>query len=330
LSDSHGSNETSALDAEARAFDRQISERLANGHVPDLRRAVACDWFYNNPWRRPAYVELEFVEQFEIISGAIRGHARAAPPRVLEVGCGPGFLSLELARSGMPVMGLDLSVECIDVCRRFAAEDPWREGRAPLEYRVGDFLDPAAVPASSFDAVVFLSSLHHFPDQASVAARVAQVLRPGGVVVVHDLARDRVNKGTAALHELLEGLLSAAGGFHRAVPLPDTDEAYGAAIERRFHALRYETEDGVKVQSRNDNAAGYAQMSSALRATFVELEFQWRYAFFNDFIGGLRFGDATDVPLARFLREMDRRLVDLGVLDATQFFFVGRVKEEAG
>ncbi len=35
------------LDAEANAFDVQIEERIRNGHIPDLRRAPACDWFYN-------------------------------------------------------------------------------------------------------------------------------------------------------------------------------------------------------------------------------------------------------------------------------------------
>ena len=62
------------LEAEANAFDAQIEERIRNGHIPDLRRAQACDWFYNNPWRRPEYVELEFQEQFKVIRNGIRKH----------------------------------------------------------------------------------------------------------------------------------------------------------------------------------------------------------------------------------------------------------------
>ena len=99
-----------ALAEEAAAFDRQIEERIANGHIPDLRRCGPCDWFYNNPWRRPAYVALDFGEQFELIRDAIVAHApvTVGPRRVLEVGCGPGYLSLELARSGFDVTALDL------------------------------------------------------------------------------------------------------------------------------------------------------------------------------------------------------------------------------
>ena len=50
------------LHQEAEAFNSQIDERIANGHIPDLRLAEPCDYFYNNPWRRPAYVKLDFVE----------------------------------------------------------------------------------------------------------------------------------------------------------------------------------------------------------------------------------------------------------------------------
>ena len=113
-----------ALDAEAEAFDRQNAERVANGHVPDLRRVEPCDWFYNNPWRRPAYAELEFGEQAQVVRDAIRRYVAAPRPKVLEVGCGVGFLSLELARNGMDVVGLDLSPESVAIARRFADEAP--------------------------------------------------------------------------------------------------------------------------------------------------------------------------------------------------------------
>ncbi len=39
---------------EAEAFDSQIEERIATGHIPDIRLTAPCDYFYNNSWRRPA------------------------------------------------------------------------------------------------------------------------------------------------------------------------------------------------------------------------------------------------------------------------------------
>ncbi len=48
------------LKGEARAFDERIAERVRHGHIPDLRRVEPCDWFFNNPWRRPYLASLNF------------------------------------------------------------------------------------------------------------------------------------------------------------------------------------------------------------------------------------------------------------------------------
>lgn len=313
------------LDAEARAFDRQTEERIAHGHVPDLRLSPPCDWFENNPWRRPAYVELDFGEQCQLILSAIRRYTHAERLRVLEVGCGPGYLSLELARNGLDVVGLDLSPGAVDVARRFADQDPWVGERGSLDYVTGDFLEAETLPGASFDAVVFLAALHHFEAQDSVMRQVRRVLRPGGLIVAHEPVRDRVDKGNAAFAVLLETVLAAGGHFFRSSETPETDGELDAAIDRRYALMKYEDEDGGKLQSENDNAAGHAEMYAALSASFEELEHEWRYAFFHEFIGGLRYDEDTNARMARFLREMDRRLVALDVLEATEFFFVGRL-----
>ena len=331
------SAEHDTLIAEAGAFDRQIDERMANGHIPDLRRVQPCDWFYNNAWRRPEYVALDFGEQFELIRDAIREHTSASTPRVLEVGCGPGYLSLELARAGFDVVGLDLSPRCIEIAEQVAGDDPWAAERGALHYLTADLFTGEPLDTSpeararalellriaSFDAVVFLGALHHFGDQYTVMRRVRELLAPSGVIVVHEPARDRVERGHAVFSLMAEGIISAGGHFHTDIPLPGDDAACEAEIDRRYRRMRYEDEAGEKLQSANDNEAGWTEMSAALEAAFECLDFQWRYAFFHEVIGGLRYDEATNARLARFLREMDRRLVQTRVLPATEFFFVG-------
>jgi len=319
------------LAAEAHAFDRQIEERIANGHIPDLQRCVPCDWFYNNPWRHPKYVQLDFGEQHELIRDAIRAHAPVSKgrSRVLEVGCGPGYMSLELARSGFDVTGVDLSSKCIEVARQFAAEDPDKQTRGPLRYLATDFIAGTELQVGSFDAVVFLGALHHFPDQERILGRVSELLKPGGIAVVHEPVRDRVTKGNAVLVHLLRVLLSAQGGFYKQYPIPADAGAAAAQFEQLYTEMRYETEAGENVQSVNDNEAGYEQMYPVLRAKFAELQFSWRYAFFHELIGGLRFKDEVNFALARYLRDIDAELCRQGVLSATEFFFVGRKGQDA-
>ena len=46
------------LDEEAGAFDKRIEKRLAAGFIPDLRRAVKCEYFYKSFWRDPQFIQL--------------------------------------------------------------------------------------------------------------------------------------------------------------------------------------------------------------------------------------------------------------------------------
>ena len=78
------------LEIEAMAFDNQIRERIENGHIPDLRYAKKCEYFYNNPWRHPEYVKLYFGEQFNLMNNSIKENftnRQANSIRILEVGC---------------------------------------------------------------------------------------------------------------------------------------------------------------------------------------------------------------------------------------------------
>jgi SAM-dependent methyltransferase len=100
---------------------------------------------------------------------------------LLDVGCGRGRLARELSGPGRRVLGLDPSAEMVAAAREASA------GVAGLEFAEGDFLT-TQIPAESFDFVSFVASLHHM-DQAEALAKAAEILRPGGRLVVIGLAR---------------------------------------------------------------------------------------------------------------------------------------------
>jgi 2-polyprenyl-6-hydroxyphenyl methylase/3-demethylubiquinone-9 3-methyltransferase len=314
------------LRLEAQAFDTQIEERIAHGHIPDIRLAKPCDYFYNNPWRRPEYVKLDFGEQYEVIYDAIIKNSDKEPKqtRILEVGCGPGYLSLELARAGFDVIGLDVSPKCIEIASRFANEDPWLTQRGKLEYISGNFYTSPLLKTNSFDVIVFLGALHHFPNQAETLQRTHELLTNEGLIIAHEPIRDRVSLGNAAFVNLLTTLLSLNNNFYKNCKLSSDRNDILFEIEKTFNLLRYENDDGEKIQSINDNEAGYEEMYPQLSGLFKEISCTWRYAFFHEFIGGLRFSEEKNIQIATYLREIDRILVDTGVLNATEFMFVGR------
>lgn len=113
------------------------------------------------------------------------------PPscEVLDLGCGDGRHSLELARRGYRVTGLDLSEELLERARRRTAE----EG-LDITFIQGDMRDPPGV--SAFDLVVnFFTSFGYFQEDgenARVLDAIARSLRPGGRFLMDYLNREYV------------------------------------------------------------------------------------------------------------------------------------------
>jgi SAM-dependent methyltransferase len=119
--------------------------------------------------------------------GVARDVAASAPEgaRVLEVGCGPGRLSIRLSEEfGLDMTGLDLDPAMIDRARTNARQANAHDGRAP-SFVVGDVAS-LSFPDGSFDLTVSTLSMHHWADPSGGIAEMARVLRPGGRALVWD------------------------------------------------------------------------------------------------------------------------------------------------
>src|SRR5256885_4271530 len=84
--------------------------------------------------------------------------AGRSPGRVLDVGCGTGFLALRFAELGHTVTGIDLSPQMIDRARR-KAEQAGRQ----IDFRVGD-ATALDWPDETYDLVVARHVIWNLPD----------------------------------------------------------------------------------------------------------------------------------------------------------------------
>lgn len=296
------------LQEEAASFDRQIEERLRHGFIPDLRRLRTTEWFYNNPWRELEFVEVQLLPKVRFVLDI----ARAAGGKVVELGCGPGYLTLELARQGLDVLGVDLSPSNIEVARQYAAENPFREGFGALTYQCADFTE-LVLGEAVFDTVVFFASLHHVPNVGRLLERVRQALKPGGHLVVCEPVRQNFTRESAVFAATLRALLPTWLSYADKLGSMTTPAAWEAYVDEIYREYTYQDEHE---QSPLDNATASAeQIVSAVERRFCVETLVWEDAFIDKLIGALRGPDRH--TLARFLKFLDDEAVRRGVLPPT-------------
>src|SRR5437016_1460749 len=99
--------------------------------------------------------------------------------RLLDVGCGPGSITVGLARAVAPgeVVGVDLAPDVLDAARTLAAE----QDLSALRFEAGR-AEALPFPDASFDAVFAHTLLEHVPDATPVLREMRRVLRPGGLL----------------------------------------------------------------------------------------------------------------------------------------------------
>jgi 2-polyprenyl-6-hydroxyphenyl methylase / 3-demethylubiquinone-9 3-methyltransferase len=103
--------------------------------------------------------------------------------RLLDIGCGGGLIAEPMARLGFAVTGIDAGAATIAAARRHAAAS----GLA-IDYREGA-AETLAAAGERFDAVLTLEVVEHAEDAAAFLAAAADLVRPGGALILSTLNR---------------------------------------------------------------------------------------------------------------------------------------------
>jgi ubiquinone/menaquinone biosynthesis C-methylase UbiE len=102
--------------------------------------------------------------------------------QVLDVGCGAGYPTLELARflgQASDIAGIDVWDEAIAIARR-KANDQWLRN---VSFLVADIM-ASGLPDASFDTITCNLGLASFADRAGALAQMRRLLRPGGQLLL--------------------------------------------------------------------------------------------------------------------------------------------------
>ena len=177
---------TDLFQREADYWDRRCIARSQRGRIPmeaDIRRATRV--VPTHPGEKSVDPDMH-----EILEGCERSRfidwvAHAEGGRVLDVGCGSGWLALELGRRRQIVDAFDLSPQAIALAKRMLAENPYREGFGAVNYYVQD-VTSLDLGRERYDAVSAWSALHHLPNLEEFMDCVWAALKPGGILATLD------------------------------------------------------------------------------------------------------------------------------------------------
>lgn len=151
---------------------------------------------------------------------------------VADLGCGTGAMAALVAPHVKQVIGVDASDEMLDAARERMA------GRKNVALRRGS-LESLPIDTASVDAAMLMLVLHHLPTPAVALAEAARILKPGGRVLIVDMAphekdeyRQQMGHVWLGFGELQVKTLLTTAGFTRVDvhALPPATAAKGPAL----------------------------------------------------------------------------------------------------
>jgi SAM-dependent methyltransferase len=185
----------------ARAVKQRLTGRQAGrlaslGHDHDRGHRTYVEqigpggelWLRTKPFSVPPSYEL--AQCLRTFSHMVERLGLGVRAQVLDVGCGPGWLSEYLARCGYWVTGVDISEDMVRVAgERVAAID------APIAEGMNAYAEFHALPVQEmpwterFDGAVLFDAMHHFHDELETLQVIRRTLVPGGRVFIHEGVR---------------------------------------------------------------------------------------------------------------------------------------------
>ncbi|GMA64268.1 class I SAM-dependent methyltransferase [Alicyclobacillus fastidiosus] len=142
------------------------------GHRFDPRHVEKLD----SPERRKMLPPNETVKMLDVQ----RGHT------VADIGCGPGYFTIPLARLAMNVYAVDVSPEMLHLLKEKAAHEGTRNisvVESPAEH--------LTLPDHTVDRVICSLVLHEVDDLKQTLSEFKRILRPGGKVLLIEWEKSR-------------------------------------------------------------------------------------------------------------------------------------------
>lgn len=180
---------------------------------------------------------------WQAVSHALLG---LLPPMVIaDMGAGEGTLAQLLARTAKKVIAVDNSEKMVEFGAALARDHGFRN----LEYRLGDVEDPP-LAAGSVDLVLFSQVLHHVPNPPRALAAASKALKPGGRVVILDLANHSFEQARELYAHVWLGFPEIE--LHRMLKRAGFSKIHSSVVSRESEAPHFQTLLATGTKEGND------------------------------------------------------------------------------
>jgi SAM-dependent methyltransferase len=142
------------------------------------------DFLFSKPFCLGSFQEC--ASEFRDFANILTLLKLSYPRKILDVGCGPGWLSEYLARLGHFVTGIDICPGMIDIARERIRAFQYTLNRKPLQASF-QIQDAESLDINgSFHVAICYDSLHHFQNKEKVLTNLFRALRDGGRLLIHE------------------------------------------------------------------------------------------------------------------------------------------------
>ncbi|HEY6123475.1 MAG TPA: class I SAM-dependent methyltransferase [Steroidobacteraceae bacterium] len=211
-------------------------------------------------------------------AGYIESLRLTARSHVLEVASGSGGPALHLARkTGCQVTGVDANPSGIATANRAATHAGLADR---LKFRVADATRPLPFEDNTFDALLCIDSMNHFPNRSDSLKEWCRILKPGGRAIFTDpvvLTGPVTNEELAARSSIglfvfvpkgLNEELIVKAGFKLVSQLDATENA--ALVSRRWREARQRFRDDLLRMEGAENFEGVQKFLDAVHRLTTE------------------------------------------------------------
>lgn len=280
---------------EEQSFDKISKERFRNNQIPDLRVKFVNNYFYNNIWRNSKFLCQEYGPVTEWIARSLKNYGVHT---VIELGSGNGWLSLELAREGFHVTGLDISKESIKIAQNYLRHLK-EQKQLSLRYVCKNIKDYREYGGES---VVCFGFLHHLPPRflKQTVQYLSKKMKPGQILLAFEPRYDHASYEMALLIYALRLALPNQFQYHAGIQKDSL-----AHIQEIFEELS----EARKTQSEMDGESTSDLIVKTIKCYFPKVEIDYYGSFFDKIIGSIRVKQGDSMMLSGLLKQLDAMIV---------------------